>query len=277
MLRKIVLAGALALASTGSAASQAYGTLNANVLGFNPGSVGTPLAVSTANSTSALPAGIMVVATNVGGTQGAFCALGASSSTAQQYIAPNGGWFAFAVGAATQISCLTASGTTTINLVAGTGFPVGNGGTLGTAANVGATGSAVPTSAALDGAASGGNLAPLIQANASVPISISTATTTQLVPASGSARIYVTAWDVVASPASAGASGASTIKLEYGSGTNCATGVTALTGAYTLAAYSVIARGTGLAPLFVVPPGDALCAVTSGPAPINGSVSYTQF
>jgi hypothetical protein len=197
--------------------------------------------------------------------------LGASSSTAQQYIAPNGGWFAFSVGAATQISCVTAAGTTTINLVGGAGFPIGNAGSAGgTAANVGATGSPAPTSAALAGAASGGNLASLIQANASVPINISTAATTQLVPASGSARIYVTAWDVVAG-------GVGTIKLEYGSGSNCATGATALTGAYTLTAYSSIAKGTGLAPIFVIPPGDALCAVTGAAAPMNGSVTYTQF
>jgi hypothetical protein len=271
MLRKIVVAGAFALASAGSAASQTYGTLNANVLGFNPASVGTPLAVSSANSTAPLPAGVTVVATNVGASQGAFCALGASSSTAQQYIAPNGGWFAFSVGAATQISCVTASGTTTINLVGGTGFPTGGGGSLsGIAAAVGATGSSAPTSAALEGAVSGGNLAPLIQANASVPISISTAATTQLVAASGSARIYVTAWDVVAG-------GVGTIKLEYGSGSNCATGATALTGAYTLTAYSGNAIGTGLAPVFVVPAGAALCAVTSAAAPMNGSVTYTQF
>ncbi len=271
MLRKIVLAGAVALATAGSATSQTYGTLNSNVLGFNPTSVGTPLAVSTTNSTGPLPAGVTLIATNVGVSQGAFCALGASSSTAQQYIAPNGGWFAFAVGAATQISCVTASGATTINLVGGTGFPIGNGGSPnGIAAAVGATGSPAPTSAVLEGGVSGGNLTPLIQANASVPISISTATTTQLVAASGSARIYVTAWDVVAG-------GVGTIKLEYGSGTNCATGATALTGAYTLTAYSGVAKGIGLAPVFILPAGEALCAVTSAVAPMNGSVTYTQF
>ena len=81
------------------------------MLGFNPTSVGTPLVVSTGGSTAALPTGATVVATNVGGTQGAYCALGSSSSTVQQYIAPNGGWFALSVGAATQISCVTAAGT----------------------------------------------------------------------------------------------------------------------------------------------------------------------
>jgi hypothetical protein len=66
MFRKIVLAGALALVSVGSAASQNYGTLNANVFGFNPTAAGTPLAVSTGVSAAALPAGVTVVATNVG-------------------------------------------------------------------------------------------------------------------------------------------------------------------------------------------------------------------
>jgi hypothetical protein len=58
----------------------------------------------------------------------AFCALGATATTAAQPIAPNGGWFAFTVGSATQITCATSVSTTTINLIGGTGLATGTGG-----------------------------------------------------------------------------------------------------------------------------------------------------
>ena len=106
--------------------------------------------------------------------------------------------------------------------------------------------------------------------NSSVPISISTATTTQLVALSGSTKIYVTAWDVIAA-------GTGNIQLEYGTGTNCGTGTTALTGSYNLTAQAGIAKGNGLAAVLVVPAGNALCALTSAAVGMYGSVSYTQF
>jgi hypothetical protein len=68
----------------------------------------------------------VVVASNVGANT-AYCALGASSSTAQQPI-PAGGWFAFAVNSATQLTCLTSGGTTSVNLVGGSGLPTGGSG-----------------------------------------------------------------------------------------------------------------------------------------------------
>ena len=66
---------------------------------FVPGATGTPISVTTGGVSGTLPAGTTVVATNVGATNGAYCALGASATTSSQYIAPNGGWFAFGVGA----------------------------------------------------------------------------------------------------------------------------------------------------------------------------------
>ena len=120
--------------------------------GFTPSSVGAPISANTSGAgaaTGTLPAGAVVVATNVGTTNGAYCALGASSSTSQQYIGPNGGWFAFTIPAgATQMTCVTANATTMINLVGGSGLPTGaaaggssiaswGGGTLGAMANFG--------------------------------------------------------------------------------------------------------------------------------------------
>ena len=110
----------------------------------------------------------------------------------------------------------------------------------------------------------------------SVPINISQATRTQLVGPSGSTQIYVTAWDVYAN-------GASNVSLVYGTKTTnpCDTGTVALTGMYTFAAQTGMSRTGGdpvADPLYIVPQGNALCAVTSGPTvSLVGSLSYAQF
>lgn len=110
----------------------------------------------------------------------------------------------------------------------------------------------------------------ITQAGGSVPINISSATTTQLVAASGSLMIQVTSWDVVAG-------GNGTITLEYGTGSNCGTGTHALTGPYSFIANSGIAKGNGLGPVLFVPAGNALCALTSASVQMSGSLSYSQF
>jgi hypothetical protein len=100
---------------------------------------------------------------------------------------------------------------------------------------------------------------------ASVPIAVSTAGTVQLVAALPGKAIYVTDWDVVAG-------GTGTFQLEYGTGTNCATGMTALTGTYPAAAQFGRA---GVGHLFI-PAGNALCVVTTGAAGSQGFVAYAQ-
>jgi hypothetical protein len=134
----------------------------------------------------------------------------------------------------------------------------------------GVTGSSVPANAAYVGAVSGGNLTGIIQANASVPINISAAATTQLVAASGSTKIYVTSYGVIAA-------GTGNITFEYGAGTNCGTGTTALTGALNLTAQAGVTQGSGLGPILVAPAGNALCALTTAAVQMSGSVAYTQF
>jgi hypothetical protein len=106
--------------------------------------------------------------------------------------------------------------------------------------------------------------------NQSVPINISTATTTQLVALSGSTKVYIMAWDVIAG-------GTGNITLEYGTGASCGTGTTVLTGAYNLTAQAGIAKGSGAAPVLVVPAGNALCALTSAAVQMSGSVTFQQF
>src|SRR5574337_854477 len=103
------------------------GSFSATVSGFAPASTGTPISVTTGGVTGTLPAGTVVVASNVGSTNGAYCKLGASATTSDQLIPPNS-WFAFTVGAATQLTCITSTSTTTVNMVGGSGLPTGAGG-----------------------------------------------------------------------------------------------------------------------------------------------------
>jgi hypothetical protein len=105
----------------------------------------------------------------------------------------------------------------------------------------------------------------------SVPINITTSSS-QLVLPSGSTQIYVTAWDVLANTAGS-------FSLVYGTTTRgpCDTGTTPITGTYNFAAQSGLSRDGGAQPLYVIPPGNSLCAVTSGAATFAGSLSYTQF
>jgi hypothetical protein len=116
----------------------------------------------------------------------------------------------------------------------------------------------------------GGSLTSIIQAGASLPINLSTATTTLLVAAVSGKAIYVTAWDVIAA-------GTTNFTFEYGTGTNCVAGTTALTGPYGLVAQFGAAKGSGLGPVLVVPAGNALCAVNSATVQVSGSLAYTQF
>ena len=106
------------------------GSFSATISGF-PGSTqttGMPIAVTTGGVTGTLPAGATVVATNVGTTNGAYCKLGASASTSDQFIGPNGGQFPFTVGTNTQLTCITAASTTTVNMVGGAGISTGSNG-----------------------------------------------------------------------------------------------------------------------------------------------------
>jgi hypothetical protein len=367
-------------------------TATASITGFTAATIGTPISVTTASSTGTLPGGTVVVATNVG-ANGAFCELGATGTSAAQFISPGGGWFAYTVGASTQLSCITSSGSTTVNLVGGSGLPTGTGGGGGgTGGSVTVTSSALPTGASTSalqpaingdggslehvtnfpatqpvsaaslplpsgaataanqevtaagtsatsaqavqgvangvpmpvsaaslplpagaatqttlalilsgqataalqttgnnslvsilnalgstltvncsncsgGGSGGGGSTP--QATTSAPINISTATTTQLIAAISTDLIYVTSWDVISA-------GAGNITLEYGTGSNCGTGTTLLTGAYNLAAQAGISKGDGLGAVYIIPASNALCAVTSANVQYSGSVSFTQ-
>ncbi len=116
----------------------------------------------------------------------------------------------------------------------------------------------------------GTNCTQSVQASNSVPINISTSTTTQLIALQTNQTLYITSWDVMAG-------GTGNFTLEYGTGSSCGTGTTVLTGAYPLIAQAGISKGNGLGPVLIVPPGNALCALTDANVQYSGSVSYVQF
>lgn len=115
-----------------------------------------------------------------------------------------------------------------------------------------------------------GNCSPGIQAAQSAAISVASATTTEIIPLVANQTIYLTSWDVMAA-------GTNNVTLVYGTGTACATGQVALTGAYPLIAQAGISKGNGLGIVLSVPKGNALCVTTSGGGQLSGSVSYVQF
>ncbi len=105
---------------------------------------------------------------------------------------------------------------------------------------------------------------------ASVPINISTATTTQLVAGIAGKSIYVTQWNAVAG-------GTGNITFEYGTGVACGTGTTVLTGAYNLIAQVGAVVGVGNGAVLVVPSGASLCILSSAAVQISGSLAYAIF
>lgn len=105
----------------------------------------------------------------------------------------------------------------------------------------------------------------------SANVSLSGTTDTQIVALSGSTKIYicsmVVGWGGGTTP---------TFALEYGTGTNCATGKTVITPATALTASVPNSFPYPLA-FFVTPSGQALCYVLTGTSPTGKLlVSYIQ-
>lgn len=101
-------------------------------------------------------------------------------------------------------------------------------------------------------------------------LSMSTATTTEVVPLSGSTVTYVLFNKVRAE-------GATTLTWKYGTGTNCGTGTTTLDGPYVMATGNGWVEGNGMAPVWTVPAGKALCMTSSAAVVVNIRVMAVQF
>lgn len=116
----------------------------------------------------------------------------------------------------------------------------------------------------------GSNCVSSVQASNSKPISTASAATTELVSLVSGKSIFVTSYDFMSA-------GTSNVTLVYGTGTNCGTGTTSLTGAYPLIAQAGISKGNGTGIVLVVPAGNAFCITNSQAIQISGSTSYAQF
>jgi hypothetical protein len=133
-----------------------------------------------------------------------------------------------------------------------------------------ATGSATPSIASYAGGNSSGNLAGIVACDSSALLTVSTASTTQMVALVSGKSIYVCGIVI-------NGGGATTAKLVNGAGTNCATGLTSLTPAFTLASGTNLAFGGGLGYVTKTIAGNALCVTNSASAAANVFIAYTQF
>jgi hypothetical protein len=111
------------------------GSISASIGGFQPsasGARGTPVTVTTSDSSGTLPTGAVVVVSNVGSNP-MYCNVnGVAATVSDQYIASGGGQFPFTIPAAiTTLHCIATGGSTTANMVGGTGISTGTGGGSG--------------------------------------------------------------------------------------------------------------------------------------------------
>lgn len=111
----------------------------------------------------------------------------------------------------------------------------------------------------------------------SVPLNVTTtAGTTQIVAAVTSSTQSGSAIDVCGCTFEISGSASATAEFEYGTGTNCATSPTALTGTYLGSATGVVIPMAGGYTMFAAPQGTALCLVAGGTTPtIQGVCTYS--
>jgi hypothetical protein len=117
--------------------------------------------------------------------------------------------------------------------------------------------------------AQGPGKAPVL-CTASVPVTGSTAVTTELVALAAGKRVYVCGFVL-------NGAGAATVTLKYGTGTACATGTASLTGAMKLIDGSTIAVGTGAGMITKTPVSQSLCWTNSAAVQVSGVLSYAQY
>lgn len=102
-----------------------------------------------------------------------------------------------------------------------------------------------------------------------IPVAGTVAASTQIVALKTGARIYVTSLLLV--PVAT-----SVVTLTSGTGTNCGSNTTSLTGALTFAAAQTVNLGDGTGAVLATLPGHALC-ITIATAAAPGSLAYAQF
>lgn len=110
-------------------------------------------------------------------------------------------------------------------------------------------------------------LSSLVACTLNQSLNMTTATTTQIVAASGSNKIYICSYAMEAG-------GTTTGTIVYGTGSDCGSGTTALSAAYEWTAQTGIARGSGLGTIMRTPASQALCITNSQAVNLHVDVSY---
>jgi hypothetical protein len=100
-------------------------------------------------------------------------------------------------------------------------------------------------------------------------LSMSTITTTEIIPLSGSLVTYVTSLHVMAG-------GTANVTFKYGTGSNCGTGTTTLDGPYPLTAQAGMTIGAGTGAIMIVPAGKALCVTSDAAVQVTTGVTHQQ-
>lgn len=120
------------------------------------------------------------------------------------------------------------------------------------------------------GSGAAGVLSPIPACDSSAVVNVAAGATTQIVPLTASRSVRVCAFSISSDTT------LSSARWVYGTGTNCGTGTTNLTGAYALGVNSIIASGAGIGQLFSTAASNALClaAVAGG---ITGVVTYAVY
>jgi hypothetical protein len=107
----------------------------------------------------------------------------------------------------------------------------------------------------------------------SVPVAITTATTTQLVALSAGQTVFVCGFTFAMTGTTP------TFQFEYGTGASCGTGTTVLTGAFQndiATGFGQYIYGGGEMTIFAAASANALCIVSAGTPTINGVVTFVQ-
>ncbi len=114
-------------------------------------------------------------------------------------------------------------------------------------------------------------------ATSSAIINQSSATTTELVALTAGQTIYVYGWEINV----IGVAGPATWKLVYGTGTNCGTGTTDLTGVHasttTTTAIEHFDYNGGSAYVVKAPVSNAVCITTTTTTPQRGTLLFAKF
>jgi hypothetical protein len=108
-----------------------------------------------------------------------------------------------------------------------------------------------------------------INCRSTVVYDASTNGSTKLITGIAQGNVYICGFNIWAA-------GTATVKVVYGTGTNCATNQTAMTPAYSLVTQTGIADGSSVWRGLLAPAGVDVCIVTSAGVAVQAQIYYAQ-